>query len=101
MARPNPDSMDEVYERMREFRMALDRFHESLAESLAELERSHRVVDPLWTDHARKMYDDRYRPLQQRLLQYVRTDGPALSEFLKQRHMWLGRYLYGDRWGHP
>jgi len=97
MNRPVQCNMDDVFERMREFHAAIQKFQTSLNASLADLRRTHEAVDPLWRDNARKDYDTRYQPLHDRLVRYAEIEGPIFEEFMRDKSRWLDMYLHGDR----
>ena len=88
-------SMDDVYERMQYFARALGRFQDALAVSLADLDRCHAAVDPLWRDAMRREYDDRYGPLHDALVRYVRVQGPGFQAFLGDKLRAIDQYLHG------
>ncbi len=88
-------SMDDVFERMQLFARALGEFQDALQASLADLDRCHAAVDPLWRDERRRTYDAGYIPLHDFLVRYVREQGPAYLDFLDEKLRAIDQYLHG------
>ena len=89
-------SLDETYAEMQNFEKALRAFNEQLRASLAELEKQHDKVSPLWNDQMRKKYDAVWGPLLQTMKHYSASEGPGYVEFLNIKLYALRRYLDGD-----
>lgn len=88
-------SMDEQYERMVYFRKDLIAFNERLKSSLADLQRHHDEVSPLWQDAMRKHYDVIWDPFKQNMSHYVKSEAPGYVEFLTHKMYDTERYLRG------
>lgn len=88
-------SMDDVFERMRDFERVLERFQRALESSMAEMGKRHADVDPLWQDHFRRTYDAHYSPLQAMIAHYSRAQGPEYLRFLEEKARALEAFLYG------
>ena len=88
-------SMDDVYTRAQELSRGLEQFHEHLRGTMAEVDRSHAVVSPLWDDTMRREYDHRWLPLDEEMKKYSRQIGPQYMDFLIKRVNHLAAYLYG------
>ncbi|RBP44258.1 hypothetical protein DES53_10477 [Roseimicrobium gellanilyticum] len=88
-------SMDEVHERALALAHALEKFNQHLASAMAEVDRSHTQVAPLWNDAMRRDYDRHWIPLEDQMKDYNRRIGPRYLEFLVQRLRHLSSYLHG------
>ena len=88
-------SMDEQFEQMKIFDAELDRFNNSLAAGLQELQKAHDLVSPLWQDEMRRKYDAIWTPFHERMEQYTKREAPAFTVFLRNKIRHLREYLHG------
>ncbi len=88
-------SMDDVYIRAQELSRSLEQFNHDLKGAMAEVDRSHERVSPLWDDAMRRDYDRKWIPLEEEMKEYNRQVGPQYMNFLIQRLYHLNSYLHG------
>ena len=86
-------SLDDVYERLKEFRRALGDFREACRDSMGKVRDQHDVVAPLWQDRVRQQYEARWIPHEEALDRFLNRSAPACEEFVDQKIRALGAYL--------
>jgi predicted component of type VI protein secretion system len=89
-------SLDEQYEQMQYFSVALDAFNERLRGSVADLKHHHEAVHPLWQDSFRRMYDAEWTEFEERMNAYLQREGPMYEQFLVSKMQSLRLYLFGN-----
>jgi len=89
-------SLDDVEERLRLFIISLLDLQEHLRGSVAELQHSHETLDRLWSDEARRTYDQRYASLLATVTHFSTKQLTDYIELLSERHKWLTAYLRGE-----
>ncbi len=88
-------SMDDVYTRAQELARGLEQFNDHLRATMAEVDRSHAHVSPMWDDAMRREYDLKWVPLEEEMKKYNQQVGPQYMDFLIQRLTHLNAYLHG------
>ncbi len=88
-------SMDDVHARAQELSRSLEHFNDHLRANMAEVDRAHARVSPLWDDAMRRDYDLKWAPLEEEMKRYNRQVGPQYMDFLIQRLAHLNSYLHG------
>jgi hypothetical protein len=89
-------SLDNVFEQMRFFSVALREFNEELRGSASALTKSHDQARALWMDDAARSYLRVYEPLAQSLDEYLRGPAPRFEQFLDGKVRQLEQYLNGE-----
>ncbi|KAA2239218.1 hypothetical protein F0L74_23720 [Chitinophaga agrisoli] len=87
--------MDEVHDRLQQFQRNLEIFNDKLKVSFDQLTRYHETVHPWWQDSMRNEYEIRWKPLEDKMKQYVTTDGNNYSDILLHKINLIKRYLHG------
>ena len=87
--------MDEVYNSLQLFQKNLEVFNDRLKNSFEDLNKNHEKVSPHWHDSMRNTYDMRWNNLEEKMEQYVNTEGNSYNDILLQKLSILKRYLYG------
>lgn len=90
-------SLDETFERMRTFALALERFDEAMQVSVATLKQRHEAAAPLWRDAFARDYQAAWAPLSDGLDRWCRQEGPQYRDFVATRLRALARYLDSAR----
>ena len=88
--------MDDIFERARALEVGLQQFNTHLQAGFEELNRSHAYVSPLWDDEMRRVYDQKWLPLEESIDEYIHRVGPEYVEFLIDRLKHLQSYLHGS-----
>jgi uncharacterized protein YukE len=88
-------SLDDTYEQMRQFYLALREFNESLRVSVADVNQKHMAVDPLWQDSFRRRYDAEYQSFLESMTTYLNRESWNYAQFLEDKIQELGQYLNG------
>lgn len=89
------NTLDDVYDLMRQFRITLGEFDESLAESFTELERHHEHLEGMWQDQMAQRYWRAYEPFAETMKTYIQGDALRFEEFLDTKLRILDQYLSG------
>ena len=89
-------SLDDTFERMQLFGLALERFDEAQRSALAVLQQRHEDAEALWRDQFAREYAERWEPLSDGLRQWTLREGPAYREFIREKLRGLSAYLEGD-----
>jgi len=88
-------SMDDVFNTMNNFEQELKNFNDNLKSSFDDLHKNHEVVSPLWDDSMRKEYDSKWLSLEEKMNQYISTEGGSYLEELIEKIEAIKGYLYG------
>lgn len=86
---------DELARDLRRFHADLTGFNEQLRAGLAEVQRHHEQVDPVWRDRFRRSYDQRHDELVAPVSAYADREAEAFERFLSLQIRALRRYLDG------
>ncbi|PXY02539.1 hypothetical protein DF185_00140 [Marinifilum breve] len=88
--------MDEVHNVMNIFTQELEEFNESVKISFDDLKQNHDAVSPIWDDSMRKEYDSKWLSLEERIEQYIGSEGNSYVEVLIEKIEAIKGYLYGS-----
>ncbi len=86
---------DELARDLHRFHASLTGFNEQLRAGLAEVNRHHEQVDPVWRDRFRRTYDQRHDELVEPVTEYADREADAFEQFLTRQIRALRRYLDG------
>jgi len=88
--------MDDVLSSLLIFQRNLERFNDRLNASFQDLNNHHDHVNAVWNDSFRAEYDARLHNLEEKMKEYVTSNGANYTDILIYKISILQRYLHGN-----